>query len=173
MKVGKKKPVTGTAKPIVSFYSLTAQLNNGNRFGFEQLKNKNVLIVNTASNCGYTNQYEALEQLYKQYRGNLIVLGFPANDFKNQEEGTDAEIANFCKVNFGVTFPLMKKSVVVKTNDQHPIFAWLTNPALNGWNSQEPTWNFCKYLINTEGQLTHFFAQSVSPTSEEVVDAIK
>jgi glutathione peroxidase len=173
MKIGAKKPVIGTAKAIVPFYSLTTSLNNGKVFNFDSVKGKKVLIVNTASNCGYTNQYEDLEKLAKQYADKLVVLGFPANDFKNQEAASDAEIANFCQVNFGVTFPLMKKSVVVKAKDQNPVFEWLSDASLNGWNNQAPTWNFCKYLINAEGQLTHFFAQTVSPLSAEVVEAIK
>ena len=96
------------------------------------------------------------------------MLGFPSNDFKEQEKGTDEEIEQFCKVNYGVRFPLMKKSIVVKNEQQNSIFKWLTDPALNGWNRKQPSWNFGKYLINEAGMLTNYFDPSVSPLSEEV-----
>lgn len=159
-------------QPNEPFYNLQSINNTGAAFPFEKLKGHYVLIVNTASNCGFTNQYEALEEIFKKYNGKLVVLGFPANDFKNQEAGTDDAIAAFCKINFGVTFPLMQKSVVVKNADQNAVFKWLSDPALNGWNLQEPTWNFCKYLINPEGTLTHFFPQTISPSSKEVLKNI-
>jgi glutathione peroxidase len=171
MLLGKKNTQKNeTAKAKESFYNLNATNNKGQSISMEQYKGKNILIVNTASNCGFTNQYDDLEKLYKSNAPNLIILGFPANDFKKQEAGSDAEIAEFCRINFGVTFPLMQKSVVVKTKEQNTIFNWLSNPALNGWNAQEPTWNFCKYLINKDGELTHFFAQNVSPLSKEITD---
>jgi glutathione peroxidase len=157
----------------VSFYSLKGTLNNGQPFDFSQLKGKKVLLVNTASNCGYTNQYDDLQKLHEQYKHELIVLGFPANDFKEQEKGTDEEIASFCKVNFGVTFPLMKKSVVLKQQEQNPVYQWLTDSAKNGWNQKAPTWNFSKYLVDGKGNLTHYFDPSVSPLTKEVIDAIK
>src|SRR5438045_1048859 len=103
------------AKPGTSFYNLQIKANNGANIGFEQFKGKKVLLVNTASDCGYTSQYEELEKLYKQHNERLIVIGFPANDFKEQEKGSDEEIAKFCKLNYGVTFPLVKKSTVVKS----------------------------------------------------------
>jgi glutathione peroxidase len=168
MKVGKKKPITGDAKPLVPFYDLKAQLNNGKEFSFEELKNKNVLIVNTASNCGFTAQYAELEKLHSNYKHDLVILGFPANDFKEQEKDDDATIAQFCQINFGVTFPLMKKTVVLKKEDQHQVYQWLTDAAKNGWNTQEPTWNFSKYLINKEGTLTHFFTQNISPLDTSI-----
>jgi len=99
--------------PPESFYELETSLNNGTQLKFSELKGKKVLLVNTASNCGYTNQYEALQQLHEQFREKLVVIGFPANDFKEQEKGSDDEIATFCQVNFGVTFPLAKKSTVI------------------------------------------------------------
>jgi len=132
-----------------------------------------VLIVNTASNCGYTNQYQELQKLYDQYKEKLIVLAFPSNDFKEQEKGNDEEIAAFCQVNFGVSFPLAKKTVVVKAPDQNKVYEWLTRKELNGWNDQQPTWNFSKYLIDEKGQLSHYFDPAVSPLSEDVVQAIK
>jgi glutathione peroxidase len=110
--------------------------------------------------------------LYQRFSNKLEIIAFPANDFKEQEKGNDEEIAQFCKVNFGVTFPLAKKSVVVKSADQNDIFKWLTNKNQNGWNDQPPSWNFSKYLLNEQGELTHYFGPSVSPLSEEVLKAI-
>jgi glutathione peroxidase len=156
-----------------SFYSLSATLNDGSTLQFETLKGKKVLLVNTASDCGYTNQYEDLQKLYEQYAGQLMVIAFPANDFKEQEKGSDEEIAAFCKMNFGVSFPLAKKSSVVKSPGQHEVFQWLTDKVKNGWNEKPPSWNFSKYLINERGQLTHYFDPAVSPLSDEVKKAIQ
>lgn len=160
-------------KPVVDFYTLKDTLNNGAAFDFTQLKGKKVLLVNTASNCGYTNQYDDLQKLHEQFGDSLTILGFPANDFKEQEKGSDEEIAQFCKLNFGVTFPLMKKSSVVKGNEQNPVFNWLSDSTKNGWNEKQPTWNFSKYLVNEKGELVNYFDPSVSPLSDEVVAAIK
>jgi glutathione peroxidase len=166
------KEFSGIKKPQVSFYSLKAALNTGDTLDFSTLKGKKVLLVNTASDCGYTNQYEDLQKIAEEYKDKLIVLGFPANDFKEQEKGTDEEIATFCKKNFGVTFPLMQKSVVVQSAVQNPVFKWLTDAAQNGWNDKTPSWNFSKYLINEEGVLTNYFDPSVSPTGKDVAAAI-
>lgn len=160
-------------QPAVDFYSLKDTLNNGTVFDFSQLRGKKVLLVNTASNCGYTNQYDDLQKLYEGHRDTLVILGFPANDFKEQEQGTDEAIAQFCKLNFGVTFPLMKKSSVVKSSRQNPVFQWLSDPAKNGWNEKQPTWNFSKYLVNEKGELVNYFDPSVSPLSDEVLNVIK
>lgn len=155
-----------------SFYNLAAELNNGQQLAFNSLKGKKVLLVNTASDCGFTAQYDDLQKLYEGHKNNLVIIGFPANDFKEQEKGSDEDIAEFCRINFGVTFPLAKKSTVIKGNDQNKIFQWLTDKNQNGWNSQPPSWNFSKYLINEEGILTHYFDPAVSPLSEQVVEAI-
>ena len=161
-----------TAAPV-SFYTLKGVLNDGSLIDLASLKGKKILLVNTASACGYTAQYDQLQQLYNRYNGKLVVIGFPANDFKEQEKGSDEEIAAFCKKNFGVSFPLMQKSVVIKTPQQNPIFQWLTDSAKNGWNSQAPEWNFSKYLVNEEGILTNYFGPSVEPMSKEVLEALK
>lgn len=160
-------------QPPVSFYSLKGTLNNGSAFDFSTLKGKKVLLVNTASNCGYTDQYESLQKLYEQNKDKLLVIGFPANDFKEQEKGTDEEIAQFCKLNFGVTFPLMKKSRVIKGAEQNPVFKWLTDSTQNGWNSKPPSWNFAKYLVDENGMLTNYFGSSISPLSDDVLSALK
>lgn len=159
-------------RPVQSIYELSVPLNNGNSLPLQSYKGKKLLLVNTASNCGYTNQYDDLQKLYQQFNNQLEIIAFPANDFKEQEKGSDNDIAQFCKLNFGVTFPLAKKSVVIKSGDQNKIFKWLTDKTKNGWNEQPPSWNFSKYLLNEQGTLTHYFDPSVSPLSEEVVKAV-
>ena len=130
-----------------------------------------ILIVNTASDCGYTPQYTDLEKLYKEYKDKLIILGFPANDFGEQEKGSNEEIASFCQINYGVTFPLMQKSTVIKSAAQNEVFKWLSDKNKNGWNEQEPTWNFCKYLVDENGILVNVYNSSVSPY--ELIDELK
>ncbi|MEI9944030.1 MAG: glutathione peroxidase [Chitinophagaceae bacterium] len=159
--------------PPVSFYSLKVTANNGNQIDFSAFKGKKVLLVNTASNCGYTNQYDDLQKIYEENKDKLVVIGFPANDFKEQEKGTDEEIAQFCKLNFGVDFPLAKKSVVIKSPEQNPVFQWLTDSTKNGWCTKFPEWNFSKYIINEEGKLTDYFGPSVSPVSSEIKQALQ
>lgn len=173
--LGKKTKVLSNAKnvrPVQSIYDLSVPLNNGNSLPLQTYKGKKLLLVNTASNCGYTNQYDDLQKLYQQFNNQLEIIAFPANDFKDQEKGSDNDIAQFCKLNFGVTFPLAKKSVVTKSGDQNNIFKWLTDKSKNGWNEQPPSWNFSKYLLNEQGILTHYFDPSVSPLSEEVRNAV-
>lgn len=165
--------LSGVKEPPVSFYSQKATLINGDTLDMATLKGKKVLLVNTASECGYTNQYDDLQKLSQEHKDKLIVLGFPANDFKEQEKGTNEDIATFCKLNFGVTFPLMQKSVVIRSAQQNPVFQWLTQPEKNGWNNKYPTWNFSKYLVNEKGILTHYFDPSVSPLSDAVIKAIQ
>jgi glutathione peroxidase len=159
--------------PPASFYSLSATLNNGKELPFEKLRGKKVLLVNTASNCGYTHQYAELQKLYQHAKEDVEIIAFPANDFKEQEKGSDKDIATFCSVNYGVSFPLAKKAVVVKNESQHPVYRWLTEQQLNGWNSQAPSWNFAKYLINEQGILTDYFDPSVSPVGEELRAAVQ
>ncbi|RXK60993.1 glutathione peroxidase [Lacibacter luteus] len=159
--------------PTVAFHSLKATMSNGIVYDFAQLKGKKVLLVNTASNCGYTGQYDDLQKLHEQFGKELVILGFPANDFKEQEKGTDDEIAQFCKVNFGVTFPLMKKTTVVKSGEQNEVYQWLSDSTKNGWNNKQPSWNFSKYLVNEQGILTHYFDPSVSPLSDELLHELK
>ena len=158
--------------PSVSFYSLKDTAIDGSVFDFEQLKGKKIMLVNTASDCGYTGQYDDLQKLSEHYKDKLIVVGFPANDFKEQEKGTDEEIAAFCKLNFGVSFPLMKKSSVIKGEHQNKIFEWLTNPAKNGWNKQWPSWNFCKYIVDEQGRLTNYFGSTIEPLGKEITTAL-
>ena len=160
-------------QPPVSFYSLQMVANNGSLITFDSFKGKKVLLVNTASDCGYTGQYEELENLHRQYGEQLVVLGFPANDFKHQETKDDAAIAAFCKINYGVSFPLMKKSMVIKGSEQNEVFNWLSDSTRNGWCNQAPVWNFCKYIIDENGTLLAFFPNTVSPLSKEVLTVLK
>ena len=158
--------------PAVSFYSLTDTAINGTVFDFEKLKGKKVMLVNTASNCGYTGQYDDLQKLSEQYKDKLVIIGFPANDFKEQEKGTDTEIAEFCKMNFGVSFPLMQKSSVIKSANQNKIFEWLSSSTKNGWNNQQPSWNFCKYIVDEQGRLTNYFGSTIEPMGKEIATAL-
>lgn len=158
-------------KPRVSFYSLKAISNRGSEVCFDSFKGKKVLLVNTASECGYTAQYEELERLQRGLNENIVILGFPSNDFKNQEKSNDEEISAFCKINYGITFTIMKKSCV-KGEQQNEVFNWLSNESKNGWNNQAPEWNFSKYLVNEHGVLTHYFGPAISPLSHEVKEGV-
>jgi glutathione peroxidase len=160
-------------RPAQPFYQLSTVLNNGTHLDFSQLKGKKVLLVNTASNCGYTGQYQELQQLHEEKKDSLVIIGFPANDFKEQEKDNDADISQFCQVNYGVTFPLAKKSVVVKGQNQNQVYSWLSDARQNGWNEHEPDWNFSKYLLDENGVLTHYFGPAVSPLSPEVQQALQ
>ncbi len=160
-------------QPLQSFYGLSTQLNNGATLSFNSFKGKKLLLVNTASDCGYTNQYDDLQKLYEEYKDKLTVIAFPANDFGKQERGSDDEIKSFCKINYGVTFPIALKGSVIKGSTQQNVFQWLTDKGKNGWNNKQPSWNFSKYLINEEGVLTNYFDPAVSPLSEEVKKAIE
>lgn len=166
------KELSGNKQPPVSFYSLRGVLNNGDTLDFASLKGKKVMLVNTASDCGYTNQYNDLQKLAEENKEKLVVIGFPANDFKEQEKGTDADIAEFCKANFGITFPLMQKSIVIKSASQNSVYRWLTDSAQNGWNNTFPSWNFSKYMVDEQGMLIHYFDPSISPLSKDVLNAI-
>jgi len=149
-------------KPPKDFYSLKATNKKEETVSFEQFRGKKVLIVNLASQCGFTPQYSQLEELHQLHKGNLVILGFPSNDFGAQEPGSDDEIENFCKVNFGVTFPIFKKDHI-KGDGKQPVYDWLTNAEKNGWNDNEPGWNFNKFLIDESGNLQQVFSASVSP----------
>lgn len=156
----------------VPFASLGAQLLNGQRFDWSSLKGKKVLLVNTASDCGYTAQYAELQQLYDLHKDRLVILAFPSNDFKEQEKGDAAAISAICQVNYGVQFPVLQKTVVVPSEEQHPVYQWLTTPSQNGWNSQTPSWNFAKYLVDEEGQLLLYADPSVSPLDQRLQQLI-
>ena len=144
----------------------------GNIFDFSQLKGKKVMIVNTASKCGLTYQYEALQKLYSQYKDlNFVVIGFPSNDFLWQEPGSNDEIIDFCEQNYGVTFPMMSK-ITVKGTKKHPIYQFLTQKSKNNYRDSRVTWNFQKYLINKEGRIEKIISPRTRPDSEEIVSWI-
>ncbi len=164
--------ISSDAKAPKPFYELTIIANNGQPFNLAALRGKKVLIANTASDCGYTHQYKDLQALQDKYATQLVVIGFPANDFKEQEKAADSDIASFCKLNYGVSFPLMQKSVVVAKQGQNPVYQWLSNAAENGWNAKAPEWNFSKYLIDENGNLTHYFGPSISPIGAEINKAL-
>ncbi|NJM16225.1 MAG: glutathione peroxidase [Bacteroidales bacterium] len=146
---------------------------SGNEFDMSRLKGKKVLIVNTASKCGFTPQYKELEELYKEYGGdNFVVIGFPANNFMRQEPGTNEEIQSFCQVNYGVTFPMMAK-ISVKGTDAHPLYTWLTTKELNGRLDSKVKWNFQKYLIDENGQLVDVVYSKESPKSEKSLTGLR
>ena len=162
---------TKNIAPKKSFYELEAISIDGKKISFNQYKNKKILIVNVASKCGYTYQYEGLQKLQDIYQDKVIVLGFPANDFFNQESGSNEDIEEFCETNYGITFPMFEKTTT-KGKKQSPIYQWLTNKDFNGWNAQRPTWNFCKYLVNEDGELVGFFDSKVKPLSEEITSLL-
>ncbi|GLB49541.1 glutathione peroxidase [Neptunitalea sp. Y10] len=145
----------------------------GREFDFAKLKGKKIMIVNTASKCGLTPQYEDLQELYDTYKSdNFIIIGFPANNFASQEPGTNEEIATFCKENYGVTFPMMSK-ISVKGDDMNAVYQFLTEKKQNGLKDSEVEWNFQKYLINEKGELEKVIAPRVLPTDPEIVNWIK
>lgn len=149
-----------------SIYDFTVNSLEGKPINFSQYKGKTLLIVNTASKCGYTYQYEGLQKLHEQFGDKVTVLGFPANNFLWQEPGSNDEIANFCQKNYGVTFQMFEK-ISVKGRDAHPLYKWLA--AKSG---ERPSWNFCKYVIDKQGNVTAFFDKKVDPLDEKIIEKI-
>lgn len=150
------------------FYDFKVKTLEGADFDFSTLKGKKVIVVNTASKCGFTPQYKDLEEVYLKYQDDLIIIGFPANNFMNQEPGSAADIRNFCTQNYGVTFPMMEK-ISVKGNDMHPLYKWLTSKEKNGVMDSEVKWNFQKYLIDENGKLIDVIYSKEKPTSDKVL----
>lgn len=153
----------------LDIYSFKVEDIKGETFDLASLKGKKVMIVNTASKCGLTPQYEQLQELYEKYRlHNFVVLGFPANNFAGQEPGTNDQIEAFCKANYGVSFPMMAK-ISVKGEDMHPLYRFLTQKEKNGYKDSEVEWNFQKYLIDAEGHLEKVVSPKTLPTDPEIV----
>ena len=150
-----------------SLYDISINSITGEVINFKDFEGKKILFVNTASECGFTGQYEDLEKLYKTYKDKLVVIGVPCNQFGGQEPGTLTEIQNFCKVNYGVTFLLTEK-VDVKGENQHPLYAWLTKKELNGVKSSSVKWNFQKYLIDENGKYIDFYYSITKPLSSKI-----
>ena len=148
------------------FYDFKVKTLEGNDFDLSSLKGKKVMVVNVASKCGFTPQYKDLEEMSRKYEGELVIIGFPANNFANQEPGTASEIRQFCTKNYGVTFPLMEK-ISVKGDDMHPLYKWLTSKDKNGIMDSEVKWNFQKYLIDENGKLVDVLYSREKPESEK------
>lgn len=156
-----------------SFYDFKVKDIEGGDFNLSSLKGKKVLVVNTASKCGLTPQYKQLQALFETFGGDkFTIVGFPANNFMKQEPGTDNEIAEFCEINYGVTFQMMSK-ISVKGDDIHPLYQWLTQKSQNGVLDSEVKWNFQKYLIDENGKLVDMVEPKVKPDDEKIVSWIK
>ncbi len=156
-----------------NFHDFTVEDIYGESYPLSQLKGKKVLVVNTASKCGLTPQYKGLEELYEKYGGdNFVIIGFPSNDFAGQEPGSNEEIAEFCQVNYGVTFPMMSK-ITVKGEEIHPLYKWLTEEQENGVEDSKVSWNFQKYLIDEDGNLVGHVPPRKKPDCNEIVSWIE
>lgn len=156
-----------------TIYDFKVEDINGDEFNFADLKGKKILIVNTASECGFTPQFEGLENLYQKYKDdNFVIVGFPSNDFGQQDPGSNEEIAQFCKLNYGVTFPMMSK-ISVKGDSIAPIYEFLTKKELNGKKNSSVKWNFQKYIINEDGTLEDYFYSITEPESKKITKWIE
>lgn len=161
--------IAGSGFAQKSFYDFKVKDIDGNDFDLSSLKGKKVLVVNTASKCGNTPQYEQLQGLYEKYGDKkFVIIGFPANNFGQQEPGSNSEIEEFCTKNYGVTFPMMSK-ISVKGSDIDPLYKWLTSKSENGVLDSEVTWNFQKYLIDENGKLVKMVAPKVKPDDEQIL----
>jgi len=160
------------AKSSKSLYDYSYTSIDGKKVSLDAYKGKKILIVNVASECGFTPQYEDLEKVYEKYHDKLVIVGFPANDFGAQEPGTNEQIVKFCTSEYGVTFPLSEKVAVIGKG-KHPVYQWLTDKALNGWNSAEPKWNFHKYLVSETGELLAVFPSATKPGSDSILAYVK
>jgi len=155
-----------------SFYDFKMKAIDGTTIDFSTFKGTKVLLVNVASECGYTPQYKDLQKLHELYGNKVTILGFPANNFGKQEPGTNDEIALFCSQNYGVTFQMFEK-ISVKGDDMDPLYHWLSEEKYNGWNNEAPNWNFCKYLVNEKGELVAFYPSKVEPLSDDIISKLK
>lgn len=163
----------GISLSAQNFYDFTVQDINGNDYPLSQLKGKKVMVVNVASECGLTPQYEQLQQVYQKYSdSNFVIIGFPANNFKSQEPGSNEQIKEFCTINFGVTFPMMAK-ISVKGDSIAPLYKWLTQKELNGFENSTVKWNFQKYLISENGDLEMVVSPLKKPDSDKIIKWIE
>lgn len=165
-----KQSKTDVTMEKQTIYQFKVEDLSGKEFDFASLKGKKIMIVNTASKCGLTPQYKDLETIYEQFKDkNFIIVGFPANNFASQEPGTNEDIASFCQLNYGVTFPMMSK-ISVKGEDMHKIYQFLTQKSKNGLQDSEVAWNFQKYLLNEKGKLVKVISPKTLPTDQEIID---
>ncbi|MFN3849526.1 MAG: glutathione peroxidase [Spirosomataceae bacterium] len=163
-------PTNAAAKASIYDFKIKS-LDGKQVIDFAQYKGKKIVLLNVASKCGFTPQYADWEAFYEKNKDKVVVLGFPANDFMMQEPGSNSEIAEFCQKNYGVTFQMFDKIEVTGKN-KHPLYKWLSDKSLNGWNDQEPSWNFCKYVVDENGNLVSFFASEIKPNNPEFIKAI-
>lgn len=167
------KTTTENMKNTENIYNFSLTTIDGITFNLSELKGKKIMIVNTASKCGLTPQFEELEKLYQEYKDkNFEIIGFPSNDFMNQDPGTNKEIAEFCKINYGVSFPMMEK-ITVKGKNKAPIYQYLTEKSKDMNNGGEILWNFQKFLINEHGIIEKVIHPKTSPLDTEIIDWIK
>jgi glutathione peroxidase len=159
-------------EPSESIYDININALNADPINLSDYKDKFILFVNVASECGFTGQYEDLQKLYESYQDKLIIIGVPCNQFGGQEPGTASEIQNFCKLNYGVTFLLTEK-VDVKGENQHPVYEWLTQQSKNGSSSSTVKWNFQKYLVSKDGKLIDYYYSATSPLSNKITKYLK
>ncbi len=157
---------------IPNIYGFSVEKLEGGTISLADFKGKYLLLVNTASECGYTPQYKDLQKLHETHGHQLVVIGFPANNFGSQEPGSNVEISGFCKKNYGVSFPMAAK-ISVKGQDMAPLYQWLTQKKLNGVMDAEVSWNFNKFLVGKDGRLITKFESSVEPMSEEILSLLK
>ncbi|MFP5041094.1 glutathione peroxidase [Parasediminibacterium sp. JCM 36343] len=161
-----------TLRPSHTIHAFKVKSIDGGTIDFAKFKGKKILVVNVASKCGFTKQYDALEKLYEANKEKLVIVGFPANNFGSQEPGTDSEIVEFCKARFGVTFPMASK-ISVKGDDMAPIYKWLTTKEENGVLDATIAWNFNKFLLDENGKMIAYFPSKVTPDSEEIAKYLK
>jgi glutathione peroxidase len=161
-----------TVQQKESIYNIKLEDISGKSIDLSQYKGKKILFVNVASKCGFTNQYDGLQELYTQYKDKLVIIGLPCNQFGGQEPGTETEIQSFCRLNYGVDFPMTKK-IDVKGRNQHPIYAWLTKKELNGKKSSSVKWNFQKYLVDENGNLIDYYYSMTKPLSKKITKHLK
>ena len=154
-----------------TIYDILVKDIKGVDIRMDAFKGKKIIIMNVASKCGFTSQYSNWEDFYLRNNDKIVILGFPSNDFGNQELDTNTQIESFCVSNYGITFPMFEKISVIGF-DKHSLYEWLTNKKLNGWNTQEPVWNFCKYLINEKGDLQCFFTPDITPCDDTFLNKI-
>ena len=163
-------PISNEVSPILDQCIL--KLNSKEKLCLNDFKGKKILLVNVASECGFTKQYADLEKLYTTYKDKLVIIGFPCNQFGGQEPGTEEEIATFCSSKFAVTFPLTTK-IDVKGDKQHPIYKWLTSKTLNGVNDYSVNWNFNKFMLDENGQLIGYFSSRINPMDSAIINLLK
>ena len=168
----KKEEAVELSDLSYSIYDYEAVSIDGELVKLSEYKGKKIIIVNVASKCGYTYQYGGLQKLYDEYGDKIQIIGVPSNEFLFQEPGKNKDIQTFCSSNYGVEFPIVKKTVVKKNSNQHPLYSWLSFKELNGWNDSPPSWNFYKYLIDEEGVLVNVLSSKIKPQDKEIMDFI-